>query len=148
MGSTSHVYQVFIHTTPEELWAALTRPEETAKYYYGTSLHADLRAGAPLTYTYPDGTLAADGKVLEVAPNRKLVMEFNPVWDDAVRPEAPVRMTWEILPAGEICKLVVTTDDLVPGSATESQFEGGVAYISSGLKSVLETGRGLPAPAG
>ena len=146
MGSTSHVYQLYIRTTPERLWQAITTPEQTARYYYGTALHADLRAGAPLTYTYPDGRLAADGRILEVDPNRKLVMQFNAVWDDDVRGEAPVRMTWEIKPSGEMCRLTVTTDDLVPGSATQSQFEGGVAYIASGLKSVLETGEGLPSP--
>ncbi|MEA2621710.1 MAG: hypothetical protein QOH61_620 [Chloroflexota bacterium] len=143
----SHVYQVYIATTPERLWAAITDPAETQRYYYGTAVHSDWHEGSPLEYTYPDGSVAANGKVLEVETNRRVVMEFNPVWDDEIRDEPPVRMTWEIDPSGALCKLTVTTDGVVPGSATESQFEGGIQYIVSGLKTLLETGAPMPAGA-
>lgn len=144
----SHVYQVWIKTTPEKLWAAITRPEETQRYYYGTAVHSDWEPGCPLEYTYPDGTLAANGKVLEIETNRRVVMEFNAVWDETIKDDPPVRMTWEIAPSGELCKLTVTTDGVVPGSATESQFQGGIGFIVSGLKTLLETGEAMPAPAG
>jgi DNA-binding transcriptional ArsR family regulator/uncharacterized protein YndB with AHSA1/START domain len=143
----SHVYQVYIATTPERLWTAITDPKETRRYYYGTAVHSDWQPGSPLEYTYPDGSVAANGKVLELETNRRVVMEFNAVWDDEIRDEPPVRMTWEIAPSGELCKLTVTTEGVVPGSATESQFEGGIAYIVSGLKTLLETGTPMPAAA-
>lgn len=142
---TKHVYQIYIRTTPERLWHAITDPAQTARYYYGTSVHSDWQPGSPLTYTYPDGSVAAEGKVLAVDPPHSLTMEFNAVWDDAIRDEPPVRQTWAIEEAGEMCLLTVTTEDLVPGSETQHSFEGGVAYIVSGLKSLLETGEPLPA---
>jgi DNA-binding transcriptional ArsR family regulator/uncharacterized protein YndB with AHSA1/START domain len=142
----SHVYQVWINTTPEKLWAAITRPEHTQRYYYGTAVHSEWEPGSPLEYTYPDGTVAANGKVLEVETNRRVVMEFNAVWDEAIRDEPPVRMTWDIAPSGELCKLTVTTDGVIPGSSTESQFQGGIGFIVSGLKTLLETGTAMPSP--
>ena len=71
-------------------------------------------------------------------------MTFDLVSDEEVAADPPVRMTWEIQPAGEISRLTVTTDDLIPGSATARAFEGGVVYIVSGLKTLLETGESLP----
>jgi uncharacterized protein YndB with AHSA1/START domain/DNA-binding transcriptional ArsR family regulator len=148
MEPTRHVYQVYIQTTPERLWAAITDPVQTARYYYGTAVHSDWRPGSRLEYTYPDGSVAADGLILEVDAGRRVVMEFNALWDDAIKDEPPVRMTWEITPTGEVCRLVVTTEDIVPGSATQKSFEGGVAFIVSGLKTLLETGTPLPMGAG
>ena len=31
----AHVYEVYIRTTPEELWAAIVSPEYTRRYFYG-----------------------------------------------------------------------------------------------------------------
>jgi hypothetical protein len=57
-------------------------------------------------------------------------------------------MTWAITPMDRMCQLTVTTEDLIPGSATAESFEGGVVFIVSGLKSFLETGEAIPAVAG
>jgi DNA-binding transcriptional ArsR family regulator/uncharacterized protein YndB with AHSA1/START domain len=141
---TTHIYQTYIVTTPERLWQAITDPELTSRYYYGTAVHSDWKAGSPLLYDYPDGTVAADGKVLEIEPGRRVVMEFNAVWDDAIKAEPPVKMTWEIESNGRTCKLTVTTEGLAPGSETDTQFRGGILWIVSGLKTLLETGSPLP----
>lgn len=143
--TTKSVYEVYIRATPERVWEAITSPELTARYYYGTAVHSDWQPGSRLEYLYPDGRVAADGTVLETDRPRRVVMTFNAVWDEKVAPEPPVRMTWEIAPAGELSRLTVVTDDLVPGSVTAREFEGGVVYIVSGLKTLLETGESLPA---
>jgi len=145
--TTKSVYEVYIRAPQKRVWEAITSPELTRQYYYGTEARSDWKAGSRIEYLYPDGTVAADGTILEADPPRKVAMTFHAVWDDEVAADPPVRMTWEIEPAGEMCKLTVVTDDLIPGSATQRSFEGGVAYIVSGLKSLLETGAALPAPA-
>ena len=48
-------------------------------------------------------------------------------------------MTWEISPAGESCRLVVTSDDFDGETATYRSFVGGMPVIVSGLKTLLET---------
>ena len=144
MSEPQHVYSIVIKTTPEALWQAVTDGDLTARYYYGTRVASDWQPGSPLTYTYPDGSLAADGEVLEIDRPRRLVMRFHPAWDPEIAAEPPVRMVWQIEPAGEgTCRLTVTTDGYAAGSRTDKDFAGGVVFIVSGLKTLLETGEPL-----
>ena len=101
--------------------------------------------GAPITYAYPDGSIAADGEVLEIDQGRRVVMAFHPRWSPDIDAEGPVRMTWAIEPGegdGAPTRLVVTTA-IVPGSRVAAEFPGGNAFIVSGLKTFLETGAPL-----
>ena len=41
MESKVQMYQVFIRTTPEKLWQALTDGEVTKKYFFGETVHSD-----------------------------------------------------------------------------------------------------------
>ncbi len=70
-------------------------------------------------------------------------MSFHPRWEPA-EAEGPIRMTWAVEPGedGGPTRLTVTSA-LIPGSATEAEFKGGVVYIVSGLKTYLETGAPL-----
>lgn len=135
-----HVYSVYVKASPERVWRAITDGVETEQYYYGTRVGSDWKVGSRITYDYPDGTLAADGEVLDIDPPRRLMMTFHARWDPEVEAEGPVRMTWELEPQGEATKLTVITSGLRAGSRTEQQFSGGIVYIVSGLKTYLETG--------
>lgn len=148
MTTTRHVYQIYINATPDRVWQAITDPQQTVRYFYGTAVQCDWQPGSSLVYTYPDGSVAADGKVLAADPPRSLTIEFNALWDDAIRDEAPVRQTWEIASAGDATRLTVTTEDIVPGSETQRSFEGGIVYIVSGLKTLVETGEPMAVGAG
>jgi hypothetical protein len=73
-------------------------------------------------------------------------MLFHARWDPEIEAEGPVRMTWEVTPTQDgICQLSVTVHDAAPGSRTETEFMGGLSWIVSGLKSVVETGAALVA---
>ena len=104
-------------------------------------------SGAAITYAYPDGSVAADGDVLEIEPGRRVAMSFHARWSPEIEAEGPVRMTWAIEPGdepGEPTRLVVTTA-MVPGSRIATEFTGGIELIVSGLKTLLETGAPLAA---
>jgi uncharacterized protein YndB with AHSA1/START domain len=142
MSTVDHVYSVYVKASPERVWRAITDGDETVRYYYGTRVSSTWEVGAPITYVYPDGSLAADGSVLEIEPGQRVVMSFHPRWDPDIEAEGPIRMTWAIEPGpadGAPCRLVVTSA-LIAGSKTEREFSGGVVYIVSGLKTALETG--------
>jgi len=144
MDTPAHVYTVFIRATPERIWQAITDGDDTQRYYYGTRVASDWNVGSSVTYAYPDGRLAADGEVLEIDPPKRLVMTFRALWDPATSDEPPIRHVWEIEPDDDgTCRLRVTTLDLVPGSKRASEFGDGIAYIVSGLKSLVETGEPL-----
>jgi DNA-binding transcriptional ArsR family regulator/uncharacterized protein YndB with AHSA1/START domain len=139
----SHMYEVFIKTTPDRLWTAITDGAWTARYFYGTAVESTWQVGAPLRYTYPDGTVAADGEVVETDRPRRLVHTFHATWDPGVTADPPHRVTWEIEPIGEVCRLRVLHDDFPSENATYASVTGGLSVILSGLKTLLETGEEL-----
>jgi uncharacterized protein YndB with AHSA1/START domain/DNA-binding transcriptional ArsR family regulator len=140
-----HVYSVFIRAEPERIWNAITDGVETQQYYYGTRVGSEWTPGARIVYEYPDGSVAADGEVLEIDPPRRLAMTFLARWDPELEAEGPVRMTWEIEPSdGGLSRLTVTSANL--GRRTAAEFSGGIVYIVSGLKTYLETGSTMAPP--
>ena len=147
MTTPDHVYSVYVQADPERIWRALTEGGETEQYYYSTRVGSDWKPGSRVVYQYPDGTVAADGEVLEIDPPRRLAMTFHARWDPEIEAEGPVRQTWEIEPAGpEASKLTVITSGMGPKTAKE--FAGGMVYIVSGLKTFLETGQRMAVAAG
>ena len=145
MKPVDHVYSVYIKASPERIWRAITEGDETVRYYFETRVASTWEVGAAITYAYPDGSIAADGEVLEIAPGRRVAMTFHPRWTAEIEAEGPVRMTWAIEPGDEPSaptRLVVTTA-MVPGSRIETEFTGGIELIVSGVKTLLETGEPL-----
>ena len=148
MLAPDHVYSVLIRATPDRIWNAVTDGLETEQYYYGTRVDSDWSKGGRVVYAYPDGSVAADGEVLDIDPGRFVTMTFHPRWSPEIEAEGPVRMTWRIDPAGpDVTRLTVTTAGMREGGVIEGEFASGVVYIVSGLKSWLETGEPLASPA-
>jgi hypothetical protein len=72
------------------------------------------------------------------------VQSYRALWSDGVRAEGTSRVTWEIEPVGDSCRLTVTHDGLREGANPE--LYGGWPMILSGLKTLLETGELLTTP--
>jgi uncharacterized protein YndB with AHSA1/START domain len=137
------VFEIYIKTTPERLWQAITDTEMRRKYNFGAVFKSDWTKGSRLE-AYGGGQLIADGENLEVDPPRRLVQSFRALWDDDVKREGTSRVTWEITPVGDSCRLVVTHDQLREGA--NNQLYGGWPMVLSGLKTLLETGELLTTP--
>jgi uncharacterized protein YndB with AHSA1/START domain len=86
----------------------------------------------------------AEGENLEVDPPRRLVQSFRALWSDDVKREGTSRVTWEIEPIGDSCRLTVIHDQLREGANDE--LYGGWPMVLSGLKTLLETGELLTTP--
>ena len=138
------VFEVFIKTTPERLWEAITDPEQRARYSFGVQTHSDWTPGSPYESRAPGGLDIAAGRNLEVDPPRLLVQSFDALWSDEVRAQGSTRVTWEIEPVGSSCRLTVIHDELPPDA--NSELYGGWPMILSGLKTLLETGELLDTP--
>jgi uncharacterized protein YndB with AHSA1/START domain/DNA-binding transcriptional ArsR family regulator len=144
----SHVYVVYIRAKPERIWEALTQSEFTQQYYYASTVDSDWDAGSEYVYSI-NGQTAIVGEVLEAEPPSRLAMTFDARWDDDVAADPPSRITWEIEAAGDgLSKLTVVHDGFAAETHTYGQVGGGMPYILSGLKTLLETGQPLAAPAG
>ena len=135
-----HVYHVFIRTRPDQLWSALTEGDLTRRYFYGTAVESDWKAGSPFAYRNLDGEAEIEGEVLEVEPPKRLVQSFR----FPSRPDAPSRLTWEIEQLGESCRLTLVHEFLRKDGTYESVDDAmGWQFILSGLKTLLETDRPL-----
>ncbi len=139
----THVYELYIRATPERVWQGITDDELTRQYYFGSPVTSDWTPGARFEMTAPHdpSEVWVDGEVLEVDPPRRLVQTFRAHWDAEMEQQEPSRLTWEIEPQGEACRLRVTHDGLSAASAR--QVSGGWPQILSGLKTLLETGEPL-----
>ena len=134
-----------IRTTPERLWDAITDPSIRAKYHFGSRIESDWTPGSPyaLTHAGVDGPLV-EGENLEVDPPRRLVQTMHALWGEDAAREATSRVTWEIEPVGDSCRLLVTHDQL--SESAPEELYGGWPMILSGLKTWLETGETLTTP--
>ncbi|MEU2663602.1 ArsR/SmtB family transcription factor [Micromonospora sp. DT46] len=167
MDSPTFVYTTYVNTTPERLWAALTEPAFTRRYWGGVALRSDWRVGSPVLWQdEPGGEFRDLGqRVLVAEPFRRLSYSwhgFQPEhaahfgWSDeelaARLGERRSRVTFDIAPYGEFVKLTVTHEDFSPGSemyrAVSGQLDGGGGWpeLLASLKSLLETGEPLPEP--
>jgi len=139
------VFEIYIKTTPERLWEAITNTEMRSKYNFGARIKSDWKTGGHYEQSHPGSpTLLGEGVNLEVDPPRRLVQSMRALWDDDVKREGTSRVTWEIEPVGDSCHLTVTHDELREGA--NDQLYGGWPMIVSGLKTLLETGELLTTP--
>jgi uncharacterized protein YndB with AHSA1/START domain len=139
------VFEIYIKTTPERLWEAITDPATRAKYNFGVGIKSDWTPGSRYESAHEQAGIAiAEGENLEVDPPTRLVQSFNALWSDDVKAEGTSRVTWEIERVEDSCRLTVTHDQLREGA--NNQIYGGWPMILSGLKTLLETGEELTTP--
>ena len=139
------VFEIYIKTTPEQLWEAITDIDMRRKYTFGVGVESDWTPGSHYegVHRSAPGPIT-EGENLEVDPPRRLVQSFRALWSDDARSEGTSRVTWEIEPVGDSCCLTVTHDQLRENASGE--IYGGWPMILSGLKTLLETGETLTTP--
>jgi uncharacterized protein YndB with AHSA1/START domain len=138
------VYTIYIASTPEKVWDALTSAESSRKYFFGNAVEVDLRVGGAYVVRTPDGALHISGEVIECQPLKRLTVTFNVNWPGLVEKLGPTLVTYEIEQAGDAVRLTMIeahdrplSDDILEGGR-----QGWPAILSS-LKSLLETGQPL-----
>jgi uncharacterized protein YndB with AHSA1/START domain len=139
------VFEIYIKTTPERLWEAITSEELRQKYSFGVGVSSDWAEGSTYEAVHPGaGIKISEGENLEVDPPRRLVQSFTALWSEQVKGEGTSRVTWEIEQVEDSCRLTVTHGELREGA--NSELYGGWPMILSGLKTLLETGETLTTP--
>ena len=138
------VYTIYIASTPEQVWQALTSAEFSRQYFFGFAVEADLNVGGAFIVRAPDGSRHIDGEVIACDPPHRLTVTWNVNWPGLVEALGPTLVTYEIEQAGEAVRLIMIeahdrtlSDDILSGGR-----QGWPAILSS-LKSLLETGHPL-----
>ncbi len=138
------VFEIYIRTTPERLWEAITDSEIRSKYQFGALVSSDWTPGSHFEMSTSGGMALGEGEILEADPPHRLVQTMTALWSDEVKSEGSSRITWEIEPVQDSCRLTLTHDLLRDGA--NDQLYGGWPMILSGLKTWLETGELLTTP--
>jgi uncharacterized protein YndB with AHSA1/START domain len=138
------VYTIYIASTPEQVWQALTSAEFSRKYFSGNAVEVEPGVGGAFVVRTPDGSVHISGEVIECVSQRRLTVTFNVNWPALIEKLGPTLVTYEIEPAGDVVKLTLIQshdrpidDDILSGGR-----QGWPAILSS-LKSLLETGDAL-----
>ena len=138
------VFEIYIKTTPERLWEAITDPKLRAKYSFGVETHSDWTPGSSYKAGVPGVVDIAAGENLEVDPPRRLVQSFTALWSDDVK--AGGHLAGHV---GDRAGRRLVPADRHPRPAARGanpELYGGWPMILSGLKTLLETGESLTTP--
>ena len=145
MTNSRFVYVTLIRTTPEKLWRALIEPEFTRQYWAETWQESEWKPGASWRLMIPGGRVGDSGEVLEIEPERRLVLSWRNDFKPELHEEGYSRLTYELEKQGEAVKLTVIHEMERPGSKLIAEVSGGWPMILASLKSLLETGESLEA---
>jgi uncharacterized protein YndB with AHSA1/START domain len=143
MSKPEFVYTTYIETTPEKLWHALTDGDFTERYWFGHRVASAWEIGSPYKFA-KQGKNTIEGKVLVSDPPKRLAYSWDSCSPEAQR-ERTSRVTFDLEPRGKVVKLTVTHDELDERGVTLRNISGGWPMVIASLKSLLETGRPLPA---
>ena len=140
------VFEIYIKTTPERLWEAITDPEIRSKYNFGARIDSDWTPGSHYEMSARQTVRLrwAKGRTSRSTRRAGWSRACAVLWSDDVKNEGTSRITWEIEPVGDSCRLTVTHDEMREGANDE--IYGGWPMILSGLKTWLETGEVLTTP--
>jgi DNA-binding transcriptional ArsR family regulator/uncharacterized protein YndB with AHSA1/START domain len=139
------VFEIYIRTTPEQLWEAITDPATRQKFQFGSSITSDWTADSAYQIGHPGSERPLiEGENLVVERPSRLVQTYRALWGPDAERAGTSRVTWEIEPVGDSCRLTVIHDQLPPEAPSE--IYGGWPMILSGLKTWLETGEQLTTP--
>lgn len=137
------VYVLYIRTTPEKLWAALTQPEFTKRYWAGTWQDSDWTTGSDWKLMIPDGRVGDSGKIIHADPPRRLEIEWGVDFLPELKAEGSTRVLYELEPIGESVKLTFTQESPVANSRVVDMMSNGWPHLFASLKTLLETGEPL-----
>jgi uncharacterized protein YndB with AHSA1/START domain len=145
MSKPVFVYTIYIASTPEKVFQALTDTAATAKFWFGNAATSDWKMGSPVTF-HREGKLILQGKVLESDPPRRLSFTFHSMHEPFNGSEQPSRVVYDLEQQKDQVKLTVTHDDFAEGSKVFASISNGWPLVLSSLKSYLEANRVLHAP--
>lgn len=148
MTETTFVYAIYIATTSEKLWEALTSGEFTKKYWFGNEVQSDWKVGSIVSYLNSDGKVVDQGTVLKSEPHHLLSYTFNWLADKTIREQEPV-VTFKLQQMGMTVKLTIKQENILASDLRDENegfhgYNNGWPAILSNLKSLLETGQTLP----
>jgi uncharacterized protein YndB with AHSA1/START domain len=148
MAAGTHLYEIFIRAPREVVWAALTDPEHTVRYFHATRIESSFRPGEKWRLVRSEDDVdAVEGEIETFEPPHRLVMTWRTLYDATLSDEPPSRVEWTLSPAdaqGTVTRVTLRHGDLALSPRTWERVRLGWVGVIDSLKSYLETGEPLP----
>ncbi|MDB5737831.1 MAG: Activator of Hsp90 ATPase 1 family protein [Sphingomonas bacterium] len=145
MSDPDYVYVVYIRTSAQAVWDALTDGTSTAAFWYGRTTTSSWKVGDLVTFRAPGGAIDFTGEIYAADPPHRLCYGFLHPAPGPMHDEGNTIVTYDIEAVdGGVVRLTMTHSGFVGGSIIRPGIERGWPVILSGLKSLLETGEPLP----
>jgi uncharacterized protein YndB with AHSA1/START domain len=145
--TSDYAYVIFIRTTPDALWTALTSAEFTRRYWFGTHQECDWTVGSSWRLAFADGRVGDTGEILRIDPPRHLVIKWRNEFRPELKDEGHSVCTMSLEPVDGSVKLTITHTMARPRSKFIEAVSSGWPRILSNLKSLIETGEPIFGPA-
>ncbi len=151
MAITAHVYQIFIAASPQQVWTAITDSDWTRRYFHGTAFVEPPRQGQPYRTVMDGGRPAVEGEIEEMAPPTdgqpgRFVQTWRVLYDAAMAEEPPSRVEWTVEDAGKgLTRVRLVHGDLASSPLTWAGVKDGWVWVLDAMKTLIETGKQLPA---
>ncbi|HSC42775.1 MAG TPA: SRPBCC family protein [Candidatus Binatia bacterium] len=142
-AQSTFVYVIFIRTTPEKLWSALTDPAQMKEYWFGMHIESEWKKGAEWQMLFPDGRIGDTGETLEFDRPKRMRLKWRNEFRPELKAEGVSLCTMELEPVGATVRLTITHMIEYPDSKFIQAVSGGWPKILSNLKSLLETGQAV-----
>lgn len=140
MSKSEFVYVIYIRTTPEKLWSALTDAAFIEQYWFGMQVESRWTPGSSWTMASGDGTVFDSGEIVAAEPPWRLVIRWRHQNRPELKAEGESLCTMELEPSGTAVKLCITHSiECQPSKFIEAVSVGWPKVIAN-LKSLLETG--------
>jgi uncharacterized protein YndB with AHSA1/START domain/DNA-binding transcriptional ArsR family regulator len=141
------VYVIYIMSTPQKVWDALTDAAMNRQFWFGMHQDSDFKPGSPWSIVGDDGTVWDRGRILEADPPNKVVI----AWTHQKRPELTAegesRCTIVLEEQQGTVKVTLTHEIDVENSQFIQAVSNGWPAILSALKSLLESRNEMARPA-
>ena len=129
-----------IDASPDQVWDALTDPDQIKKYMFGSQVETDWRPGSPIVWKgeYEGKKYEDKGEILEIEPERRLkVTHFSPLSGQEDAPENYHTLVYELEPSGAKTRISLSQDNNESEEAAEHS-QANWEKMLSGLKQVVE----------
>ncbi len=143
MNKLEHVFVTIIASTPEKVWQALTNAEFTRQYWHSTAVQSEFTVGAPIEFLHDDGSVGCEGKILRADYPSELSYTWHFPKMPEGKDEAHSRVTFRLEPIAAGTRLTVTHDRFPDASKVAELVGEGWPFVLGGLKTLLETGKGV-----
>lgn len=134
-------YTILIAKPAADVWSALTEKKTIDQYYMAPVHTLELKKGGKISYGGEAELIT--GTITEIEAPKTLAHTFK--FAGSGDPET--RIAYEIKPIGDaMCSLTISHTGFKAEDQAFADITGGWPVIASSLKTVLETGHGMPWP--